>query len=85
MDQYCPNFNTCKLVTSDVVIADQTGKKEYLAMYCEAGEDSWKKCKRFITKDALKFCPDFVLPDNPMCIDEIMDKFDEGTFNNELK
>ncbi len=79
---YCSNYTTCKLVTVDGFLANQSQKKNYLNQYCEADKKQWENCKRFVTKEALGFCPDFVLPDINLSLDEIIDKFDESVVNN---
>jgi len=82
-DSYCcPNFNVCKLVDTSGFTGDEDQRKQYIQSYCRANELKWNSCKRLITKYELHFCPDFVLPDTPLSVDEIMDKFDEGDMNN---
>lgn len=77
MNPHCPNYASCKLINTEAVIRDEIKRQAYIEAYCKAGEGNWKKCKRLITKEYLHFCPDFVLPDNPMCVDEIFEQFDE--------
>jgi hypothetical protein len=47
--------------------------------YCTAGRQHWGSCTRLVVKQALNFCPDFVLPDSQMTPDEVIEKFDEDT------
>jgi len=77
----CPNYNICRLVTVEDFKFEKGSRKDYLLTYCQAGEASWSQCKRYITKNALNFCPDFVLPDTTLTTDEIIDKFDEENMN----
>jgi hypothetical protein len=77
-DIFCPNINTCRLVITDLVVPDAKTKQQYMNKWCKQPEDSWGKCKRYITKKQLSFCPDFVLPDTALSINEIVDKFDEN-------
>lgn len=77
----CPNIKGCRLVIAAVVVPDDKRRNEYLTTYCKAGEEKWSLCKRFITKQKLNFCPDFVLPDTQLTPDEIIDKFDEENNN----
>lgn len=82
MSKYCPNYGDCKLVQTDLVIKDdEVLKAKYIADYCTSDKEVWEACKRYQTRMELHFCPNFVLPDTRLSIDEIMDKYDEETFN----
>ncbi len=74
---HCPNMNVCKLVTEVGFTGNEAQRNDYIQAWCKTDEAKWSKCKRLITKEVLKFCPDFVLPDTPLTPDEIIDKFDE--------
>jgi hypothetical protein len=50
--------------------------------YCTAGEASWSGCNRLTVKNAIHFCPDFVLPDSGMTADEAISRFDEETMKD---
>lgn len=78
MDHYCPNINTCRMVATNVVVPDEKEKENYMQSWCREGEETWRKCKRYITKASLGFCPDFVVPDTSLSVDEIIDKFEEN-------
>ena len=80
-DPNCPNYTTCKLVTTEGVGVSNNQKVSYLNKYCTAGKAAWSVCKRYVTKPALGFCPDFVLPDTSMSLPEIIDRFDEENEN----
>jgi hypothetical protein len=75
-EYYCPNYKECRLVKAPDFKFSETTREAYLVKYCEDKESGWKKCKRFIAKSSLGFCPDFVLPDSDYSTDEIIDKFD---------
>ena len=45
--------------------------------YCQRTQEHWSVCKRFIIKNELGTCPDFVLPDTTLSLPEIIAKFDE--------
>ncbi len=82
-NNYCPNFTDCKLVQTDLVIKDDEKKKSaYIEAYCTDKEAVWKNCKRYQVRMQLQFCPNFVFPDTKLNLDEIMDKYEEGTFND---
>ena len=81
-DPYCcPNIDTCKLVNTPGFIKDKKKQGNYIQLYCRADESKWNSCKRVIAKNELHFCPDFVLPDTSLSIDEIIDKFDNEQIN----
>ncbi len=80
-DPYCPNYNICKLVNETGFTRNESQRKKYISDYCQANRAKWDSCKRLIAKNTLKFCPDFVLPDTPLSMDEIIDKFDEENLN----
>ena len=81
-EQYCPNYCICKLIHEVGFTANETERKNYIHDYCRNDKTRWELCKRLIVKNALNFCPDFVLPDNTLTIDEIIDKFDREDMNN---
>jgi len=72
---YCPNYDICTLVHDTGFSIRELIKKNYIKEYCQGENDKWKECKRYIVKNALKFCPPFVLPDTDLSVDEIMDEF----------
>lgn len=77
-DNLCPNINSCRMVATEIVVPDPAEKEVYLEAWCRKGKDKWSGCKRFDTKKTLGFCPDFVVPDTTLSIDQIIDKFEEG-------
>jgi hypothetical protein len=80
-DSYCSNYQICRLVTTNAVSEDIKQKINYIRSFCETEKKTWQGCKRFQTKSALGFCPDFVLPDTDISIDEIIEKFDNERKN----
>jgi hypothetical protein len=73
---WCPNYDSCRLVQNQGFTGDETQRISYLSAYCQAGQTRWETCKRYIVKNLLHFCPDFVMPDTVLTPDEIIDKFD---------
>lgn len=73
----CPNIEVCKLVTTEGFTGNENLRHEYIRLWCKSGEEMWGQCKRYVVKNALNFCPDFVLPDTQMSPEEVIDKFDE--------
>lgn len=76
MEKLCPNYNSCRLVNTDVVVPDPAIKESYISAYCHK-EETWKKCMRYLTKRSLWMCPDFVLPDTDMTEDEIVARYEK--------
>jgi hypothetical protein len=76
MTKDCPNFKTCKLVNGDKVVPDPAEKEAYIEAYCRR-EESWRSCARYVTRKALWFCPDWVLPDSNMTEEEIIIRAEE--------
>ncbi len=75
-NSYCPNYNNCKLVSEPGFTSDESLQQTYISLYCQSDRNRWESCKRLIVKKTLNFCPDFVLPDTELSVDEIIDKFD---------
>lgn len=71
----CPNYIECALINKQLDLSDDI-YKVYINNYCCCDKGSWSECMRFRAKEKLNFCPDFVLPDSVMTIDEIIDRFD---------
>lgn len=76
MSKRCPNFGSCRLVQTDVVVPDSEKKEKYISSWCQE-EETWKKCKRYTTRKALWICPDFVLPDSDLTEDEVVDRYED--------
>jgi hypothetical protein len=76
-ENVCPNINSCRMISTEEVVPDPREKETYMDIWCRDAGEKWRDCKRFSTKAALGFCPDFVVPDTALSIDEIIDKFEE--------
>jgi len=86
---HCPNYATCQLIHIPGFVEPENLRETFVQEYCTDSADNWINCKRFKTNNILHFCPDFVLPDTPLSIDEIMDRFDNdisqtNNTNNDL-
>ncbi|MCF8303802.1 MAG: hypothetical protein K9I94_11050 [Bacteroidales bacterium] len=77
----CPNYDSCKLINSTDVVNTQEERDHYIRNYCITEEQVWYECKRYQIKAELDFCPDFVLPDNVLTTEEIMERFDNDIFD----
>lgn len=73
MEKLCPNYKGCRLVNTDIVVTDPEKKESYISAYCHR-EETWKKCKRYLTRRALWICPDWILPDSTLSEDEIIER-----------
>ena len=77
-EDFCPNYQSCQIINIEGFISDDSKKTAYIHTYCRSAEKNWNNCKRFITKKTLNLCPDFVLPDSALSIDEILDKLENN-------
>jgi len=78
---YCPNIKACKLVTTYGFTGDEEQRLKYIQTFCWSVTKEWDSCKRWIVKNKLNFCPDFVLPDTELTPEEIIDIFDREHVN----
>jgi hypothetical protein len=76
-EHFCPNLQSCKFINSGVPESVNRGNDFYLTAFCRSENSNWKNCKRFQTKSILDFCPDFIVPDSPWTMDQIIDKVDK--------
>jgi hypothetical protein len=74
---FCPNHSNCQIRLIDGFASDPPGRDFYEFTYCLAGENNWSLCKRYQTKRALNLCPDFIMPDSALSLEEILDKLEE--------
>jgi hypothetical protein len=73
----CPNITSCALVNRNDFLIDKVLKDNYIKSYCKGSAANYAACTRYTTKNIIHFCPDFVLPDTEMTIDEIINKYEE--------
>jgi hypothetical protein len=73
----CLNYNSCQLINEKDFLPSSLDKKKYIKDYCENNDNRSKYCKRYIVKESLGFCPDFVLPDTTLSVEDIIKKFDD--------
>lgn len=76
-DPDCPNMFSCKLVQDTGFINDAALRERYIRLYCRSADPGYNNCKRFITKENIHFCPDFVMPDTTFTVEEIVERFEE--------
>ncbi len=70
----CPNAENCPIFTgllSDKVMTS----KSYKRQYCEAGEEKWSTCKRYLVKQKYGKCPPDLLPNSMKSVEDIGMKY----------
>jgi hypothetical protein len=72
----CPNYSNCQLIKIDGFLESEDKRQNYIKAYCTSDNEKWGNCKRYMTHHLLHFCPDFVLPDTLLCVDEIIDRYE---------
>jgi hypothetical protein len=75
-DQPCPNRSSCQVFTIEGFVESNLVREYYAKTYCDSVEQGWTKCMRFRTKKELNLCPDFVLPDSTITLDEVLDRLE---------
>jgi len=73
----CPNRQNCQVFTVEGFVSSTEIKEFYAGIFCDAGEKGWTQCRRYLTKKELNLCPDFVMPDSELTIDEIIDRLEK--------
>lgn len=76
-DKDCPNYINCQLIKKEHLVQDQSIRRKYIRDFCLGESGNWENCQRYLTKKALNFCPDFVLPDSKWSVNEILDIFEQ--------
>lgn len=67
----CKNYKSCPIFTGALKDKEITSKG-YKKQYCEAGENRWSKCKRFLVKEKTGKCPPDLLPNSFKSVEEII-------------
>jgi hypothetical protein len=80
MPKICPNYKTCRLVNTNAVIESDSKREVAISNWC-MDEETWKNCKRYLTRKSLWMCPDFVMPDSDMTEEEIIERCEVETDN----
>lgn len=74
MEKICLNSAKC-LIFSGVLQGKEITSKAYRNKYCEAGQQGWESCKRYMTKAKFGSCPPDLLPNSILTLDEIRAKY----------
>ncbi len=70
MSEVCPNAQACPIF-NDVLKDKEITAKSYRMLFCEAGESSFTKCKRFQMKQKYGKVPPNLLPNSIKSIEQI--------------
>lgn len=73
MKHYCPICHKCDLFKGKIELSEDISIM-YKYHYCLNESYKWKECKRYIFHNINGSCPDFVMPNSLLSIDEIWQK-----------
>jgi hypothetical protein len=73
-NEACPNTSTCPIFKG---FLDAKYVNVYKNLYCLAGEEGMKKCKRYIIKTLAGKCPTNLLPNSTKTIEEILESLEK--------
>ena len=73
MNNSCPKAEGCKLFNNNLLSKPEYAET-YRSLLCNAGEKRWSQCKRHIVSTKFGKCPDYVLPNSVMTIEEVESK-----------
>ena len=68
----CPKTVKCPIFSGVLKGTEYT--ETYKKLYCEAGVEGRKRCRRFQVAEKVGMCPPDVLPNSSKSIDEIIEK-----------
>ncbi len=74
MENVCPNAGPCPIFNGILKDMEITAKN-YRKMYCESGESKYSACKRYMTKANFGKCPQDLLPNCSLSMDQIGEKY----------
>ncbi len=72
MEIICPKTPKCRLFNNNLLKRPET-IEIYKSGYCN-NRARYKECKRFIVSETVGQCPDFVLPNSSLSLDEIFER-----------
>ena len=71
-ERFCPKIKKCPIFSGEGLKREQS-KQTYKNLYCEAGNDRYGACKRYIISEKTgKSAPASILPNSSLEIDEII-------------
>lgn len=71
MNNTCENYQTCPIY-SGVLQGLQFTSETYRKMYCDADSQGWSRCKRYQVKKRIGSCPEGILPNSNLSVEEII-------------
>ncbi len=74
MDNICNLASQCPIFNG-ILTGKESTSRAYRVQFCEAGEDNWNTCKRFMTKNRFGKCPPDLLPNSSLTIEAIGIKY----------
>jgi hypothetical protein len=70
----CPKMEICPIFKNNVLLNKEVGTS-YKNVYCTAGGQKYKSCKRFMLSQAVKVpIPTSILPNNPFSMESLIEK-----------
>ena len=70
-EMICPNTPRCPIFNGVLKGTEYTST--YRNLYCEAGEEGRKKCRRFQVASIMGRCPEQILPNSTKTVEEIVE------------
>ena len=68
--QICPKTPKCPIFNG--VLQGTQYTETYKKLYCEAGEEGRKRCRRFQVAEKVGMCPPDILPNSSKSVEEII-------------
>lgn len=70
MNNQCTFCSQCSLFKGKISLPEDVGIM-YKYHYCLSQTEKWKECKRYTFENINGYCPDFVMPNSLLTIDQI--------------
>jgi len=67
---YCPKTPKCPIFNGVLKGTEYT--ETYQKLYCKAGDEGRKKCRRYQVAQEVGMCPPDILPNSSKTVDEII-------------
>jgi hypothetical protein len=72
-NEICPKFENCPIYSGEA-FKRQASKEVYQSLYCKAGAEKFKSCKRYIVSEKTgKPVPPTIMPNAQKSIEEIVE------------
>ncbi len=69
----CPKIEKCPIFLENVFTVENAALA-YKNLYCLAGEDKFKTCKRYQVSSLIGSCPKNILPNSSKSVEEIINQ-----------